>query len=65
VGGPEVLDRFPILPGTYDITASLTDFTLAHPYDVRRNVLRMDVDRKGPVETNGIVSFGGVWVFGP
>ena len=41
------LDRFPLLPGTYDITASLTDFNLAHPYDVRRNVLRVDVDRKG------------------
>jgi ABC-2 type transport system ATP-binding protein len=60
-----VLERFPILPGTYDITASLTDFTLAHPYDVRRNVLRMDVDRKGPVETNGILSLGGHWAFGP
>jgi len=60
-----VLERFPILPGTYDISASLTDFTLAHPYDVRRNVLRMDVDRKGPVETNGILSLGGHWAFGP
>jgi ABC-type polysaccharide/polyol phosphate transport system ATPase subunit len=59
------MDRFPLLPGTYDITASLTDFTLAHPYDVRRNVLRIDVDRKGPVEPSGIVSFGGVWAFGP
>jgi ABC-2 type transport system ATP-binding protein len=60
-----VIEHFPILPGTYDITASLTDFTLAHPYDVRRNVLRMDVDRKGPVETNGILSRGGHWAFGP
>ena len=41
------LDRFPLLPGTYDLTASLMDYNLAHPYDVRRNVLRMDVDRKG------------------
>jgi hypothetical protein len=32
---------------------------------VRRNVLRMDVDRKGPVETNGILSLGGHWAFGP
>jgi hypothetical protein len=38
---------------------------MAHPYDVRRNVLRMDVDRKGPVEPSGIVSLGGRWVFGP
>ncbi len=60
-----VVDRFPILPGTYDLTVSLTDFTLAHPYDVRRNVLRMDVDRKGLVEPTGIVSLGGRWAFGP
>ena len=60
-----VLERFPILPGTYDLTVSLTDFTLAHPYDVRRNVLRMDVDRKGLVEPTGIVSLGGHWAFGP
>ena len=38
---------------------------LAHPYDVRRNVLRMDVDRKGPVEPAGVVSLGGTWSFGP
>ena len=60
-----VLDHFPLLPGTYDLTASLMDFTLAHPFDVRRNVLRMDVDRKGPVEPSGIVSLGGRWAFGP
>ncbi|MGA3220525.1 MAG: ABC transporter ATP-binding protein [Acidimicrobiales bacterium] len=60
-----VLERFPILPGTYDLTVSLTDFTMAHPYDVRRNVLRMDVDRKGLVEPTGIVSLGGHWAFGP
>jgi ABC-type polysaccharide/polyol phosphate transport system ATPase subunit len=59
------LERFPLLPGTYDISASLMDFNLAHPYDVRRNVLRIDVDRKGPVETAGIVSLGGRWSFGP
>lgn len=59
------LKQFPFLPGTYDITASVTDFTMAHPYDVRRNVLRMDVDRRGPTEPAGIVSLGGSWSFGP
>ena len=42
-----------------------TDYTLAHPYDVRRNVLRIDVDRKGEMEPEGIVSLGGRWEFGP
>jgi ABC-type polysaccharide/polyol phosphate transport system ATPase subunit len=59
------LDHFPLLPGTYDLTVSLTDYNMAHPYDVRRNVVRMDVDRKGPVEPAGVVSLGGSWLFGP
>jgi ABC-type polysaccharide/polyol phosphate transport system ATPase subunit len=59
------LDKFPVLPGTYDLSVSLTDYNLAHPYDMRRNVLRMDVDRKGPVEQAGLVSLGGRWSFGP
>jgi Wzt C-terminal domain len=59
------LDRFPLLPGTYDLTVSLMDYNMAHPYDVRRNVVRMDVDRNGPVEPAGVVSLGGSWLFGP
>ncbi|HET9058666.1 MAG TPA: ABC transporter ATP-binding protein [Acidimicrobiales bacterium] len=55
------LPRFPLQPGTYDVTVSLTDFTMAHPYDVRRNVVRLDVDRKGPVEPGGLVALGGKW----
>ena len=57
------LPRLPLLPGTYDLTVSVTDFTLAHPYDVRRNVARFDVDRKGQTEPDGIVSLGGSWGF--
>jgi ABC-type polysaccharide/polyol phosphate transport system ATPase subunit len=58
------LDHFPLLPGTYDISASVMDYTLAHPYDVRRNVLRIDVDRKGQMDPEGIVSLGGQWSYG-
>ena len=57
-----VLAHCPLLPDTYDLTVSVTDFTMAHFYDVRRNVLRFDVDRKGRHEPAGIVSFGGTWV---
>jgi len=59
------IPRFAFLPGTYDITALVTDYTMAHPYDVRRNIVRIDVDRKGPTEPVGIVSLGGTWSFGP
>ena len=58
------LDHFPLLPGTYDISASVMDYTLAHPYDVRRNVLRINVDRKGQMDPEGIVSLGGEWSYG-
>ena len=51
----------PLLPGTYDLTVSITDFNMAHPYDVRRNIVRFDVDRKGRHEPDGIVSLGGNW----
>jgi ABC-type polysaccharide/polyol phosphate transport system ATPase subunit len=56
-----VLARCPLLPGAYLVTVSVTDFTFSHPYDVRRNVVRFDVDRKGPVEPAGIVTLGGRW----
>jgi ABC-type polysaccharide/polyol phosphate transport system ATPase subunit len=59
------LNQLPLLPGTYDISASVVDYTLAHVYDMRRNVLRIDVDRKGPTEPEGIVTMGGRWSFGP
>ncbi|HTW08648.1 MAG TPA: ABC transporter ATP-binding protein [Acidimicrobiales bacterium] len=59
------IPHLPLLPNTYDITASVTDYMMAHPYDVRRNILRIDVDRKGPTEQAGIVSFGGAWSYGP
>jgi len=57
--------KFSFLPGTYDVTASVMYYTMSHPYDVRRNILRIDVDRKGPTEPAGIVSLGGTWSLGP
>lgn len=54
-------DCLRLLPNTYNVTISLTDFHLAHPYDVRQQVLRFDVER-GPIqESDGLVSLGGSW----
>jgi ABC-type polysaccharide/polyol phosphate transport system ATPase subunit len=55
------VDRMLLLPGTYDITATLFDYGLLHPYDVRHHVLRFDVDPGEPHETWGVVSLGGRW----
>ena len=53
-----------LLPGSYDLTVSLYDYTCLHPYDVRQNVLRFDVDR-GPIGENaGVVSLAPKWRIG-
>jgi ABC-2 type transport system ATP-binding protein len=53
-----------LLPGTYDVTLSLTDFTSLHAYDVRSNMLRFDVERGAFLEDSGVVALGGQWKVG-
>ncbi|MBI3256408.1 MAG: ABC transporter ATP-binding protein [Actinobacteria bacterium] len=55
------VDRLLLLPGTYDLTASLLDFTCSHAYDNRHRAFRFDVRRGEPQEEQGIVSLGGTW----
>ncbi len=57
-------DPLRLLPGTYDVTVSLTDVSYSHPYDVRQNVLRFDVEPGSIPETQGAVSLGGTWRVG-
>lgn len=53
-----------LLPGSYDLSVSLYDYTCLHPYDFRQNVLRFDVDR-GPIrEQAGVVSLAPKWRIG-
>jgi ABC-2 type transport system ATP-binding protein len=57
-------DPVRLLPGTYDLSVSLTDYSCLHTYDHRSNLLRFDVER-GPLrETQGVASLGGVWRIG-
>jgi ABC-type polysaccharide/polyol phosphate transport system ATPase subunit len=56
-----VIDRFPLLPGTYDVTALLQDFACLHDYDVRQRAFRFDVEQGEPREPGGIVTLGGRW----
>ena len=59
-----VLDPLLLLPGTYDVSCSIVDYGLLHPYDVRHKVMRFDVVR-GPIrEQYGFVSLGGTWRVG-
>lgn len=51
-----------LLPGTYDLSATLTNRTAEHVYDYRHRALRFDVNPGTPHETyGGVVSLAGTW----
>ena len=55
------VDRLLLVPGTYDITASLYDYSCVHAYDFRHRSFRFDVEAGSPREEYGVVSLGGSW----
>ena len=57
-------DEVRLLPGTYDITATLSDHSSLHDFDVRQDILRFDVERGAYAEDSGVVSLGGRWRIG-
>ncbi len=56
-----VVDRLLLVPGTYDIGASISDYACMHMYDCRHRSIRFDVERGTPEESSGVISLGGVW----
>jgi ABC-2 type transport system ATP-binding protein len=48
-------------PGTYDLSATIVDYTTTHFYDYRRRCLRFDVEHGQPRESGGYVALGGQW----
>jgi ABC-2 type transport system ATP-binding protein len=54
-------DPIRLLPGTYDLSVALTDFTSLHSYDARGNLLRFDVERGTLREEGGVVGLGATW----
>jgi len=65
IAGEGVVDlRVPNLmlqPGTYDLSASVVDYTTTHQYDYLRRCLRFDVEHGTPRESGGYVALGGHW----
>jgi hypothetical protein len=59
------VDRLLLLPGAYDVSASIVNYTFAHVYDYRHRALRFDVEVGQPREEHGIVSVGGEWEANP
>ena len=57
-----VVDRCMLLPGTYDLSAALTDREALHTFDYRYRALRFDVGLGDPHESyGGVFSLGGRW----
>jgi hypothetical protein len=54
-------DPVRLLPGTYDLSVSLSDYACLHLYDMRTDVLRFDVERGLLREPKGVVALGGQW----
>ena len=48
-------------PGTFEITASIVDYSTTHTYDFLRNCTRFDVDLGTPRESGGPIALGGAW----
>jgi ABC-2 type transport system ATP-binding protein len=55
------IDRLLLLPGTYDVSASLHNNAGTHVWDMRHKVCRFDVEFGEPHEEYGFTSLGGRW----
>jgi ABC-2 type transport system ATP-binding protein len=55
------LDRLPLVPGTYDLSAALCNYTLTHFYDSRYKALRFDVEAGRPFAQHGILALDARW----
>ena len=54
------IPALPLQPGTFELTAAITDST-SHLYHTLRRCVRFHVDVGAPRESGGIVTFGGQW----
>jgi ABC-2 type transport system ATP-binding protein len=58
------LANVPILPGTYDLTTSVTDFNRSHTFDHLQPAMRFDVMTGTPYEAGGLITLRPSWSFG-
>lgn len=66
IEGPGYVDlfveRLMLLPGTYELTTAITDYSALHPFDYRHRAFRFDVELGTPRESfGGVTSLGGRW----
>lgn len=56
-----VFDKLPLHPGTYMISAAITDWSLSHQYDLWDHGFELQVRPGGSSEYHGIVTLPGAW----
>ncbi|MBX5447704.1 MAG: ABC transporter ATP-binding protein [Acidothermus cellulolyticus] len=56
-----VLDHLPLTPGTYLVSASITDTSLLHVYDQRDRAFTLTVQPGHSLDRGGVVTLGGRW----
>jgi ABC-2 type transport system ATP-binding protein len=55
----------PLLAGVYDLSASIYDYRVQHPYDHRQRALRFNVEAGTPHLEQGLVSLNAEWALDP
>ena len=60
-----VVERLPLLPGTYDLSGAITDSAALHTYDERHRERRFDVDAGAQSDGwSGLITMNGRWALG-
>ncbi|MBN1423892.1 ABC transporter ATP-binding protein [Candidatus Fermentibacteria bacterium] len=55
------VDRLPLLPGVYFLSAAVYDQSIRHPYDHHDTMYRFRVGKEGTREKEGVVNLAGSW----
>lgn len=55
------MERLLLVPGTYELTVALHDYSCVHPFDFRHRLFQFQVEPGHPRESYGLVSFPGKW----
>ena len=55
------VERPLLVPGTYDVSGTLYNYSCTHAYDHRHRAFRFDVEHGEPRAELGVVSLGGIW----
>jgi len=56
-----VIPRLMLQPGTFELTASIVDYSMLHQFDFIKRFLRFDVEHGSIVESGGYLALGGTW----